>query len=448
MRIGLFTDTYFPQVSGVATSIKTLKTQLEKQGHTVFIFTTTDKDVNRYEDWDIIRIPSVPFFAFKDRRIAYRGFRAALKIAERYQLDIIHTHTEFSLGMTGKYVARALKIPIVHTYHTQYEDYVHYIAKGMIIRPSMVKYILRAFMRHLDGVICPSEIARETLDGYKIKIPKRVIPTGIELKKFERPEISQESLKELRVELGIADDEVMLLSLSRVSYEKNIQAIVRAMPDILKANDKIKLIIVGDGPYSDDLRKLVGELGIADHVVQTGMVAPSDTARYYKAADFFISASTSETQGLTYSESLASGTPVIAHGNPYLEHLISDKMFGMLFYREEDLAAAVIDALAMTPTMEAQALADKLFDISAENFGQKVYEYYLDLKISYNFNKDYIDDNTIPVLFPQKASRMPIVLAKSVATIPKKLIVGSSRQSRKLIRVSARKLKNLRRKDK
>ena len=83
MRIGLFTDTYFPQVSGVATSIRTLKTELEKQGHVVFIFTTTDKDVNRYEDWQIIRIPRVPFFAFKDRRFAYRGFTKALEIAKQ-----------------------------------------------------------------------------------------------------------------------------------------------------------------------------------------------------------------------------------------------------------------------------------------------------------------------------------------------------------------------------
>ena len=106
MRIGLFTDTYFPQVSGVATSIRTLKTELEKLGHTVFIFTTTDKDVNRYEDWQIIRIPSVPFFAFKDRRIAYRGFSTALEIARQYQLDIIHTQTEFSLGLLGVWIAK------------------------------------------------------------------------------------------------------------------------------------------------------------------------------------------------------------------------------------------------------------------------------------------------------------------------------------------------------
>ena len=91
MRIGLFTDTYFPQVSGVATSIRTLKTQLEKMGHTVFIFTTTDRDVDRYEDWQIVRIPSVPFFAFKDRRVAYRGFSKALEIAKQYKLDIMHS---------------------------------------------------------------------------------------------------------------------------------------------------------------------------------------------------------------------------------------------------------------------------------------------------------------------------------------------------------------------
>ena len=219
MRIGLFTDTYFPQVSGVATSIRTLKTELEKQGHAVFIFTTTDKDVNRYEDWQIIRIPSVPFFAFKDRRFAYRGFTKALEIAKQYQLDIIHTQTEFSLGLLGIWIARELKIPVIHTYHTRYEDYVHYIAKGMLIRPSMVKYLVRGFLHDVDGVICPSEIVRDLLSKYKVKVEKRVIPTGIELAKFERPEIKEENLTALRSKLGIKEDEKMLLSLSRISYE-------------------------------------------------------------------------------------------------------------------------------------------------------------------------------------------------------------------------------------
>ncbi|WP_161940969.1 glycosyltransferase, partial [Streptococcus suis] len=102
-------------------------------------------------------------------------------------------------------------------------DYVHYIAKGRIIRPSMIKYFVRAFFRDLDGVICPSEIVEDLLTGYDIPISKRVIPTGIDLAKFDRPEISEEDIAELRKQLGIKSDETMLLSLSRISHEKNIQ---------------------------------------------------------------------------------------------------------------------------------------------------------------------------------------------------------------------------------
>ena len=433
MRIGLFTDTYFPQVSGVATSIRTLKTELEKLGHKVFIFTTTDKDVNRYEDWQIIRIPSVPFFAFKDRRVAYRGFSNALEIARQYQLDIIHTQTEFSLGLLGIWIAKELRIPVVHTYHTQYEDYVHYLAKGMVIRPSMVKYIVRGFMSDLDGVICPSEIVYDLLVGYKIKAEKRVIPTGIDLAKFDRPELLREDIKKLRFKLGIAEDEVMLLSLSRISYEKNIQAIVEALPMVLEENAKVKLVIVGDGPYAEDLKALVAQLHIEDSVIFTGVIAPSDTALYYKAADFFISASTSETQGLTYLESLASGTPIIAHGNPYLDNVISDKTFGTLYYESRDLAGAILEAILATPDMDEKKLADKLYEISAENFGRRIYEFYLDLTISKDFHNDLNPEETM-------AKR----LAKTIVYLPGKIMSLPVNSSTRMIKASKKQIKNIR----
>lgn len=432
MRIGLFTDTYFPQVSGVATSIRTLKTELEKLGHTVFIFTTTDKDVNRYEDWQIIRIPSVPFFAFKDRRIAYRGFSTALEIARQYQLDIIHTQTEFSLGLLGVWIAKELRIPVVHTYHTQYEDYVRYIAKGMVIRPSMVKYIVRGFMSDLDGVICPSEIVYDLLMKYKVKVEKRVIPTGIELAKFERPEITSENMADLREKLGISNQETMLLSLSRVSYEKNIQAVLAALPTVLEENPDVKLVVAGDGPYLSDLKAQAKRLGITDAVVFTGMIAPSETALYYKAADFFISASTSETQGLTYLESLASGTPIIAHGNPYLDNVINDKMFGTLYYEERDLAGAILEAVIATPDLDEKSLAAKLYEISAENFGRRVYEFYLDLIISKDFNND---------LYPEESVSKR--LAKSVIYLPQKAIALPVNGSARMFKASKRQIKNI-----
>lgn len=432
MRIGLFTDTYFPQVSGVATSIRTLKTELEKLGHTVFIFTTTDKDVNRYEDWQIIRIPSVPFFAFKDRRIAYRGFSTALEIARQYQLDIIHTQTEFSLGLLGVWIAKELRIPVVHTYHTQYEDYVRYIAKGMVIRPSMVKYIVRGFMSDLDGVICPSEIVYDLLMKYKVKVEKRVIPTGIELAKFERPEITSENIADLRGKLGISNQETMLLSLSRVSYEKNIQAVLAALPAVLEENPDVKLVVAGDGPYLSDLKAQAKRLNITDAVIFTGMIAPSETALYYKAADFFISASTSETQGLTYLESLASGTPIIAHGNPYLDNVINDKMFGTLYYEEHDLAGAILEAVIATPDLDEKSLAAKLYEISAENFGRRVYEFYLDLTISKDFNND---------LYPEESVSKR--LAKSVIYLPKKAIALPVNGSARMFKASKRQIKNI-----
>ena len=432
MRIGLFTDTYFPQVSGVATSIRTLKTELEKLGHTVFIFTTTDKDVNRYEDWQIIRIPSVPFFAFKDRRIAYRGFSTALEIARQYQLDIIHTQTEFSLGLLGVWIAKELRIPVVHTYHTQYEDYVRYIAKGMVIRPSMVKYIVRGFMSDLDGVICPSEIVYDLLMKYKVKVEKRVIPTGIELAKFERPEITAENIADLREKLGISNQETMLLSLSRVSYEKNIQAVLAALPAVLEENPDVKLVVAGDGPYLSDLKSQAKRLNITDAVIFTGMIAPSETALYYKAADFFISASTSETQGLTYLESLASGTPIIAHGNPYLDNVINDKMFGTLYYEERDLAGAILEAVIATPDLDEKSLATKLYEISAENFGRRVYEFYLDLIISKDFANDLHPEETV-------SKR----LAKSVIYLPKKAIALPVNGSARMFKASKRQIKNI-----
>lgn len=382
MHVGLFTDTYLPQISGVATSIKTLKEELEKQGHEVYIFTTTDKHVKRYEDPTIIRLPSVPFISFTDRRIVYRGLFESYKIAKTYKLDIIHTQTEFSLGILGKMVGKALRIPVIHTYHTQYEDYVRYIANGKLIRPSMVKYIVRGFLNDLDGVICPSRIALNLLDGYSVKIPKRIIPTGIDLREYERPDISQEDIAKLREKWAIASDETVLLSLSRVSYEKNIQALLANMPKILSNNPKVKLLIVGDGPYLEELKEQAQDLAVMDNVIFTGMVSHNETALYYKAADFFISASTSETQGLTYAESLASGKPIIAQSNPYLDDLITDKMFGTLYQTESDLADAVLNAIVSTPAKQEKVWQKKLYEISAEAFGKSVFAFYLDMIIS------------------------------------------------------------------
>ena len=212
MRIGFFTDTYFPQVSGVATSIKTLKDELEKKGNEVFIFTTTDPHVTEVEE-GIIRMPSVPFVSFKDRRIVVRGMWYAYRIAKELQLDLIHTHTEFGAGMLGKMVGKKLDVPVIHTYHTMYEDYLHYIANGKVLKPAHVKFYSRIFANHSTGVVCPSERVVEKLRSYGVDVPMKIIPTGIVTEQFSRPDITPTMRQDLRVSLGIEDDQLFVLSL-------------------------------------------------------------------------------------------------------------------------------------------------------------------------------------------------------------------------------------------
>ncbi|REC32059.1 1,2-diacylglycerol 3-glucosyltransferase [Enterococcus pseudoavium] len=382
MRIGFFTDTYFPQVSGVATSIRTLKEQLEKQGHEVYIFTTTDPDADELEK-DIVRMPSVPFISFKDRRIVVRGLWFAYQIAKELELEIIHTHTEFGAGFLGKMVANRLRIPVIHTYHTMYEDYLHYIANGKVVRPAHVKSFIKMFVNHSTGVICPSKRVVDTLERYEVEIPMRIIPTGIEVERYIRPDITEVDTEALRGKLGIQKSELMLLSLSRLSYEKNIQAIIRQFPEVLMSYPNARLVIVGKGPYREELETLVQELGIEEYVRFTGEVAHEEVACYYHAADYFVSASTSETQGLTYAEALASGTQCVVEGNDYLEQLLNDKSLGITFESDDDFSDSFVRYAQQQVPIDPTVLQNKLVEISAERFGSEVFKFYQEMLVYY-----------------------------------------------------------------
>ncbi len=240
-RADRFFDTYFPQVSGVATSIRTLKNELEKQGHEVYIFTTTDPDADEFEK-DIVRMPSVPFISFTDRRIVVRGLWFAYQIAKELELEIIHTHTEFGTGFLGKMVANRLRIPVIHTYHTMYEDYLHYIANGKVVRPSHVKHFIKCLLI-IQLASCALVNVVDTLKRYEVDVPMRIILTGIDVSRFSRPDITKKDTDQLRDKLGLHTDDLMILSLSRISYEKNIHVIVQQFPEVLMSYPNARLVI-------------------------------------------------------------------------------------------------------------------------------------------------------------------------------------------------------------
>ena len=385
MRIGFFTDTYFPQVSGVATSIRTLKNELEKQGHEVYIFTTTDPDADEFQK-DIVRMPSVPFISFTDRRIVVRGLWFAYQIAKELELEIIHTHTEFGTGFLGKMVANRLRIPVIHTYHTMYEDYLHYIANGKVVRPSHVKHFIKMFVNHSTGVVCPSKRVVDTLKRYEVDVPMRIIPTGIDVSRFSRPDITKKDTDQLRDKLGLHTDDLMILSLSRISYEKNIHVIVQQFPEVLMSYPNARLVIVGKGPYREDLEELSRQLGVEDYIQFTGEVPHEDVAYYYHAADYFVSASTSETQGLTYAEAIASGTQCIVEGNDYLNQLLNDESLGITFEQDADFSESFVSYVQQQIAIDPRVQQKKLMEISAERFGDEMIKFYQEMIAYYAEN--------------------------------------------------------------
>ena len=385
VRIGFFTDTYFPQVSGVATSIRTLKNELEKQGHEVYIFTTTDPDADEFEK-DMVRMPSVPFISFTDRRIVVRGLWFAYQIAKELELEIIHTHTEFGTGFLGKMVANRLRIPVIHTYHTMYEDYLHYIANGKVVRPSHVKHFIKMFVNHSTGVVCPSKRVVDTLKRYEVDVPMRIIPTGIDVSRFSRPDITKKDTDQLRDKLGLHTDDLMILSLSRISYEKNIHVIVQQFPEVLMSYPNARLVIVGKGPYREDLEELSRQLGVEDYIQFTGEVPHEDVAYYYHAADYFVSASTSETQGLTYAEAIASGTQCIVEGNDYLNQLLNDESLGITFEQDADFSESFVSYVQQQIAIDPRVQQKKLMEISAERFGDEMIKFYQEMIAYYAEN--------------------------------------------------------------
>lgn len=373
MNIGIFTDTYFPQLSGVATSIQTLKVALEKQGHNVFIFTTTDPHIKKGTiEPNVFRFSSIPFVSFTDRRIAFRGLFEATKVAKEVKLDIVHTQTEFALGTIGKYVAHQLKIPAIHTYHTMYEDYLHYVLNGHLLRPYHVKQFTKGYLKNMDGVIAPSKRVEELLTRYGIKIPIRVIPTGVDIESM-----NGDDRRDLREELGIDKDAPVILTLSRVAAEKKIDHIISVLPEIIDEFPNIKLVIAGDGPDLKVLQDQVERLTLEDYVIFTGDVDHEDVGNYYRMADLFVSASDTETQGLTYIEALAAGTRCVVYDTDYTEHVFDSDAFGKVFTTQKEMLNDILMYLKQGRVeMPEQALQEKLSQLSAAHFATEVHDFY------------------------------------------------------------------------
>lgn len=383
MRIGIFTDTYPPFINGVSTSISMLENSLKKMGHKVFICTVNPDDMSyHFEDnGRIIRIPGIPTGIYDYRLTTFYPIKAVNKIKE-WNLDIIHTHTEFGIGTFARVIGKQFDIPVVHTYHTMYEDYVHYITKGYFDKSSkkIVEYLTKFYCdKTIEELIVPTKKTYDLFkEKYKYDRNVHIIPTGIEIDRFYKENVSKDKITFLREEFKIKKDDIVLLFVGRVASEKSIDFLINNHVQIVKKNKNCKLLIVGSGPDLEKYQKLAEKNKIEENVIFTGKVPWEEVPVYYNLADIFVTASHTETQGLTVIEAMAASLPVVALNDESFKNTVIEDLTGYLFNNKKEYINRINELLENKDLRKKMGSQSRINSetYSSKYFGERVLNVY------------------------------------------------------------------------
>ena len=339
MRIGLFTDAYLPDINGVVSSVVTLKKALEELGHTVFVISNHKSSKISFED-HVLRLPGLELKKFYGYKMSSPIQFEAYEYVRDMDLDVVHVQTEFGIGMFARQCAKNFNIPLVYTYHTTYEDYTHYFNP---LDLESVEHVGKLAVRSLSkilgngaqAVIAPSEKTRNTLISYGVNTPIYVVPTGLDLSSFDRNRLDMDKVRKIRASLNLGEDDHVVVFVGRIAKEKAIEIPIKAAS--ISKDDKLHLVIVGGGTDEAYYKGIVDDLNCHDRVHFVGRVPKEEIPYYYAAFDCFVSASMTETQGMTYIEALASGLCVFGRRDEVLKELVFEDKTGYYFDDENEL---------------------------------------------------------------------------------------------------------------
>lgn len=330
MKILLTTDTYFPMINGVALSTNNLYKELKDMGHDVRIMTLSPDGKEKFSN-DVYYLKSFKTSVYPGARVKVPFAGESLVDILNWSPDIIHSQTEFSTMATAKIIKSKLNIPQVHTYHTMYEDYLDYFLGGKIIRKNTAAKLTKLLLNTFDGVVAPTKKVKEALMSYGVNSPIHVVPTGIDLNKFSR-ELPVNFKNNFYKKYNVNESDIILGYVGRIAKGKNIEEIIKFVEGI---NDsRVKLMVVGGGPYLTELKKLSSSF--ENKIIFTGMADPKEIQNYYKLCNLFVTASKSETQGLTYIEALSSGCPIICREDKAVSGLIKNGINGYMYNNEHE----------------------------------------------------------------------------------------------------------------
>lgn len=310
MNILFISDVFFPRVNGVSTSINTFATELKALGHQVTLIAPSYTDEDKQEEW-IVRVPSHKiYFDPEDRLMNFGKLKGLLPWIRDKHFDVIHIHTPFTAHYVGIHFGKKLDIPVVETYHTFFEDYLHHYLPFIpqFISRKLARTISRRQCNAVDGIVSPSKPMLDVLKQYGIKTPAEVVATGLDDSSFANVDGEH-----FRLSHDIPLTQPMLLFVGRVAHEKNIGFLLEMHVKLIRNHPDALLVITGEGPAEESIKHSIEKLGISNKVRMIGYLDRShELITCYKAADIFVFASKSETQGLVLLEAMAQGTAVVA----------------------------------------------------------------------------------------------------------------------------------------
>lgn len=378
MRIGLFCDTYTPQVNGVVTVLRTLKAGLEERGHKVFIITIYHPDSK--PESGVFRIPSFQFPNEPEHRIGVFRRSKVVQIAKTLELDILHTHSEFSLYAAAKLVKKKLGIPHIHTLHAYYPDYLYYVPLLQPFLQYKLPDIVRKILRKSCCVIAPSRKIQDYLIEVGLNTPVKLVPNGIDLSPFYEPSPqSTEEIKAFKKLYFINDTDKVIVFVGRLATEKNINILLQNFKQILEIRPDTTLLLIGDGMDRRALQTYTAELGIENKVIFTGYLRwPDQIQTAYKASDLFMSASHSEVHPITFIEAMAAGLPIVAADDESISDMVKNGVNGWAIKNDKELWDKAVKVLENDGTRIAMGLKSKELSLnySINRFVESMIEIY------------------------------------------------------------------------
>jgi 1,2-diacylglycerol 3-alpha-glucosyltransferase len=366
VRIGLFTNNYLPFCGGVTISVETLRRGLERRGHQVWLFAP------RFPDFlddapSVIRVPSVPAATYPEFALAIPWGRRLARRVRVLELDVFHAHHPFLLGPAARRFARRAGRPLVFTYHTRYEKYAHYVPLTRPLVEAAALGLSTRFAASADAVLAPSGLVRDQLRARGVTAPVRVVPTGVDLARFRPGDRAA-----ARRELGIGADDPLLLYVGRLDREKSVDRVLLAFERIAGTLPGARLWLVGQGKESQALQRLAAALRAGDRIYFAGVREHARLAAWYQAADLFLFASETETQGLVLAEAAACGLPAVAVLTPGCDEVVRDGESGILTKGDPAALAEAAIGLLLDPerraamAARARAVAEAEFDVERQ----------------------------------------------------------------------------------